>query len=651
MKLALILIFILGLTACGSDSPGTTTAPSRTPLPPATQTPSTGELPALSSQSGVSLYGDTTVTENSSIGFAVIANEREITSVKWRQTAGPDLDILAKNSQTIGFDVPSTGDYSIEADLVLDNGSSVVVTHSFFAASAFQQDANIRLDHTVIERGKVSLRVDTHFDIEAATISWQQVSGPQVLDITAQQNRLFFNAPEVATDSVVEFTATLDFPDGTRQSDRVFITIDNAIINQDGYFFGSNIIATNDMFVFNQNSSFKRAVESCVYNNQLSSTCRFGVLPLIGQTTDNPSVDDIMDRTLVSHQWMGERFKQYLSQSDVGPDMLKLLRGVTAVVISYDVRPSFYWAATGAIYLDADNFWLTPEERDTLNEQPDFRSNFGSQLNFLIPWRYIKNNQYYPNRSYPSGLRESRTFADLEADISWLMYHELGHANDFFPPNSLGRLTANDDPLSVFRNNGTNSDILNVRFPLRSDVMHQLAQVSFAGETPNATQRAYNGDDLVDFFRSDISPAYYAYLNEREDYATLFERFMMSLRLGASADVAIITRQDNPDLIVSWGQRNRFNHPDLQARVRFAVERVLPELGNVAALQEQLPTPISMDITKGWFENVQLDSTVIDPQAIYELQTRSDAVSIAKERQRLEKLQRSFDIRTIHKQQ
>ena len=94
-----------------------------------------------------------------------------------------------------------------------------------------------------------------------------------------------------------------------------------------------------------------------------------------------PDIEDILNRTLVSHQWM-KRFEQYLRDSVVGQDMLNLLRGVTAVVISAEVRPSFYWAVTGAIYLDADN-WLTPVERDTLNEAPDYRAGFGAELQLL----------------------------------------------------------------------------------------------------------------------------------------------------------------------------------------------------------------------------------------------------------------------------
>ena len=139
-----------------------------------------------------------------------------------------------------------------------------------------------------------------------------------------------------------------------------------------------------------------------------------------------------MDRVVVSHQWMGDRFKDFLTNNDSNNDIKNLLRATTAIIISYDVRPSFYWAATGAIYLDAENFWLTPQERDTINEAPDYRADFGNDLQFVMPWRYVKDNAY-ASESYSKSERVNRTAEDALFRLTSLMYHELAHANDFFP--------------------------------------------------------------------------------------------------------------------------------------------------------------------------------------------------------------------------
>jgi len=608
-KLTLAAVFCCSfyLTACnGSSNDGQTSG--RGELPPPFITESVGPIEPIAVFGNIELYGDSEFITNGSYGFALTTNDSsQITKVSWQQLSGPDLTLLATSSQTIGFDALESGDYVLQAD-VTTNGTTQQITYDFSVQESQATVANLRLDHTVTERAKVSLRVDSfNNDISTAIVVWKQVAGPAVLDFQSQENRAFFNAPAVNGDQIVQFETLVTFSDGSTAIDTSIVTINDTQIIDDAYFPNSNIIATEELFSFNKDSAFKSALESCIYTNTLNRTCTFGTLPIIGQQWNNPTIDNILDRTLVSHDWMGQRFKQYLFQSAAGPDMLKLLRGVTAVVISYDVRPSFYWAATGAIYLDANNFWVTPEERDTLNEVPDFRSGFGGDLGFRVLWRYVKDNApYMPGQNFSSAAREARTFDVLEADISWLMYHELAHANDFFPSEVWAGLSRTDDPLSFFRNNGTNSDIMINNFPLSSSVMKGLAQVSFSGETPSATQRNYVASDVASFFTPDIASSYYSYLNEREDFATLFERFMMQYRLGASADLGIVNTQNNADFLVTWGQRDRFNHLTIQARTRFTVANILPELGNIAALQAELPAPIELRQNVSWFSNIDL---------------------------------------------
>lgn len=605
------------LTACGGSSDDSQTG-GRGELPPPVITESVGSIEPVAVFANIELYGDSEFITNGSYGFALTTNDSsQITAVRWQQLSGPELTLLATNSQTIGFDALQAGDYTLQADITTTDASRQI-THDFSVQESQVTVANLRLDHTVTERAKVSLRVDSfNNDISTANVVWKQIAGPEVIDFESQENRAFFKAPAVNSDQIVQFETAVTFSDGSSSTDTSIVTINDTQIIDDAYFPNSNIITSEDVFSFNSDSPFKNAIESCIYTNTLNSTCTFGVLPIIGKQYSNPTIDNILDRTLVSHDWMGLRFRQYLEQSAAGPDMLKLLRGVTAVVISYDVRPSFYWAATGAIYLDARNFWVTPEERDTLNEVPDFRSGFGGDLQFRVLWRYVKNNSpYMPGQSFSSAAREMRTFDALEADISWLMYHELGHANDFFPSDVWANLSSSDDPLSFFRNNGTNSDIMINNFPLSSSQMKGLAQVSFSGDTANATQKSYIASDIESFFTPDIASSYYSYLNEREDFATLFERFMMQYRLGASADLGIVNTQSNPDFLVTWGQRDRFNHSTIQARTRFTVANILPDLGDIAALQAELPDPIQLRRNVSWFANIDLRENVESQNSI-----------------------------------
>lgn len=602
-KLATLLILSVLIPACGGGS-------SSDVAPPAPPAPTTGNLTPIIDTQSVQIFGELQTQAGGAIGFALIPKGTEtVDTIKWVQISGPALTILADNSQTIGFDVPQSGNYSLTVTVKMEGETNSTNHNIDFSAASGLQKASVRVDHTVSELGKVSLHLGAPDGKEIENLTWSQMGGPQAQNIETNDDYLFFDAPSVATDSVIAYTANVSYTDGTSDTDNVFLTVKNVDFDINGLFYPNGTIISKDMYAYRETSPYKAALESCVYNNTIPNppVCTFTNLPLIGMQTNNPSIEDILNRTLVSHNWMGERFADYLQNSVAGPDMLKLLRGVTAIIISYDVRPSFYWSATGAIYLDANNFWQLPSERDTLNDQPDYRSDFGSDLQFSVFWRYTKDNDYYPKARIDKQDRIARDFSDLEASISWLMYHELAHANDFFPPSSWPSMSTNTTPLDYTRNNETRSDLLDDAFPLRSDEMHALAQVRFRNDTPTTVQRNYRGTDVESFFTPDISASFYSYLTIREDFATLVERYMMLYRLDAEADVAIIdgeTQSEEP--LVVWGQRNRISESSLEDRTVFAVERIYPELGDVRSILQSLNEPILMTPNRGWLENLDI---------------------------------------------
>ncbi|MFT4652509.1 MAG: hypothetical protein ACJA0G_001877 [Kangiellaceae bacterium] len=604
-----LLLICLGLAACGGSDSGNTSS-NRPSLPSTAIAPSSGMVTPLIDNQTIQIYGESQTQAGGAAGFALVPKgNRQVDIISWQQAAGPALVFLADNSQTIGFDVPISGNYSllVNVQMIGENQPSIYTVD--FSAAPGQQRTAIRLDHTATELSKVSLHVGVPEGKTVQNVVWTQLGGPQAQNIQYQDEFLFFDAPSVIADSIIKYSADVSFTDGTNQTDDVFVTVKNVSFDTNGLFYGNNNIISEDMHAYRQNSPFKNALQRCVYSNYIPNppVCTFQDLPLIGMQTTNPSVEDVLNRTLVSHAWMGDRFADYLQNSAAGLDMLNMLRGVTAVIISYDVRPSFYWSATGAIYLDANNFWQSPAERDTLNDQPDFRSDFGGDLQFEVFWRYTKNNEYYPKARISKQNRIEKDFSDVEASISWLMYHELAHANDFFPPQSWSTISTSTTPLSSFRNNGTSSDILSATLPLRSSEMHALAQVKFKNTTPTSTQRNYTGTDVEGFFTPDIAASFYSYFTEREDFATLVERYMMLYRLDAEADVAIIdgrTSSDEP--LVVWGQRNRISESSLQDRTVFAVNKVYPELGNIRDVLQTLPAPVLMIPNQGWFENLQI---------------------------------------------
>ena len=154
-----------------------------------------------------------------------------------------------------------------------------------------------------------------------------------------------------------------------------------------------------------------------------------------------------MNRVLVSHAWMGDVFEQFLLTLDPSGDVRRLLNGVTAVVIGAHVRPSMTYFVTGAIYLDPDDLWLLPAQRDVIDEQPDYRSSFDVGLRYSGPWRYVLNGEY-AWYSYAASARATRALDDVHYSLIRVLYHELAHASDALPPAVRGSL---DSSVSAWR--------------------------------------------------------------------------------------------------------------------------------------------------------------------------------------------------------
>ena len=51
---------------------------------------------------------------------------------------------------------------------------------------------------------------------------------------------------------------------------------------------------------------------ACTVQLRNGNECSLLTLPMIGMEFADPDVEDIMSRVLVSHDWMGERFRQVL---------------------------------------------------------------------------------------------------------------------------------------------------------------------------------------------------------------------------------------------------------------------------------------------------------------------------------------------------
>lgn len=350
------------------------------------------------------------------------------------------------------------------------------------------------------------------------------------------------------------------------------------------------------------NSALAAPLMDCLFRVE-TGACTFANVPLIGMETENPTIDDVMSRVIVSHEWMGTRFREILQR--MPPEILLLMRGLTGVVISYDVRPSFYSSQTGAMYLDPDRMWLTEEERAVIDTDPDFRGEFASKLNFIILWRYVDNN---------TDVRAmERDIDSISLRTATLLYHELAHANDFFPPGQHASVNRNIAIRSAAT--AAPSNRLSNELPLTSSVMASLAQVSFSASDiqPTPVEAAYTSEDIAAEFPNDRANDYYNYFTRFEDLAMAFEEAMMYYSYGISRDVAVTNLPNSnfcEDYVVAWGQRNRISDPAILARSMLVIEQILPE--RAAVIEDalaNLPAPSPMTPGVNWCDNINLTSS------------------------------------------
>lgn len=606
------MLFCCALAACGGGSGSNTPAPA--------PVPSVGASPTCTGSEAFSAVADATVAVGKAAGAVLAGCSGPLANVQWTQTAGPAVALISAKTQAISFEPPSPDTYSF--------------TVTFTDASGVQRSANVstnavsgsatvlvRVDHAARKGGNVSLRAWPAL-ASGETNTWMQTAGPQVTLDASDPNRVLFMAPEVSRDTALTFRVTRRTAAGATDTDDVHVLVENyaqapSDPNGSGPYPFSDLHVSRT-YPYRANSPFAGALVRCTYEASLQYTgsgtnlCLLSTLPFLHQTTGGaiPTVDQIMDRVIVSHDWMGEVFEQLLRvQAAQVQDIFRLFNGVTAIVIGAQVRPSFYYALTGAIYLDAENLWLTALQRDVINEAPDFRSDFDRDLNYSGVWRYVANNQniFLP---FPATSRLSRDLSYLLAEAGWLLYHELAHASDFIPPSARGSLNSslsawgNIEPR--FQARQLPSDLMAASFPLQSTQMSSLAQVKFFGATATPTQRAYTPNDVANFFAPDRATDEYNYSNSREDIAMTLEEFMMTRNHAWRRDVAVTDKigpsTTTSNLIVRWGQRGRVGETTIKPRARYAVGELAPWV-NLTEV-DNLPAPIAMRPGDSWANNL-----------------------------------------------
>ncbi|MFL0800467.1 MAG: hypothetical protein K6L80_08470 [Agarilytica sp.] len=336
-----------------------------------------------------------------------------------------------------------------------------------------------------------------------------------------------------------------------------------------------------DTRAYKGDSPYISVIKSCATVEESKNACDLGTLPLIGMEYNDPGIPQIMDRVIVSHDWMGERFEELLYELPEG--FLPLFKGVTAIVIDDDIRPAYYTTVTGAIYLDPAFLWLSVEEKRTINPKEDYRAGFDDPLAFRQLNRYLVDGQSaYRHLSLTDN--STRELNDILLLVARLLLHELAHANDFVPPDSIMNLPTNmtlTQAINAISDNWV-STRLDEASPITSDTMLSLAGVMYKGNSPSLEDLEIEAAEVGDAFAPDGASDDYGYTNVYEDLAMLFEVSMMKYFFNADYELAVTSVPDDAnacaDYQIGWGERNRLGHESVRSRAEFTANLLLPNI-------------------------------------------------------------------------
>ncbi len=368
-------------------------------------------------------------------------------------------------------------------------------------------------------------------------------------------------------------------------------------------------LSARELSAYDSNSPWATVLPGCVAANTPFQLCTLDTLPFIGQSSASPTVEDILARTVISNAWMGPRFEQVLRA--LPSDMLKLFRGTTAVVIGSKIRPAFYTVATGAIYLDPQDLWLTPAERQSIDWEPDYRAGFGDSLKFISYDLYVAGNASAWTPSFVYAEFESRSLPDIVLPMANLLAHELAHANDAMPPALLSAVFGEETVLDATLRLETQSPSLQLltTYPLGSSFLYQLGEVLFFGAAPSESILQLSARTLGLEFAQDEANALYAYATPYEDTAMLVEEVLTTYYFGVDRIVSFLDTppgepQDCTDYKVQWSSINRVANPAVKERARLVLSGILDE-PDVSRYLDAIPDPGKLERGLSLCENLE----------------------------------------------
>lgn len=321
-------------------------------------------------------------------------------------------------------------------------------------------------------------------------------------------------------------------------------------------------------------------IKDCIYADTNEKSCPISKLPLIGISSGEVTVDKILDRTVISHDFLGETFKQVLLRMPT--ETLQLFGAVSAVVISDKINPSFYLHTSGAIYLSGRYFWRNYDEWEIVSKVSDSREGSGMPLQFIFDADYIRSGKSIYERED----RNTQSYNEIAIKTSRLLFHELTHANDFFSP-SYYKSEELDTSKTYSKDTLERWDakkMLSHQMPekVTSTMLTRIGQILYQGEKATTTDSQTTAEEVLTEFLLDTASDNYAYSTDQEDLAMCAEESLMLAYFDAPRFLILLklpkpyfTPPENYVYQIAGGQKSRVLENRIKEKAFFAIENIL----------------------------------------------------------------------------
>jgi len=329
---------------------------------------------------------------------------------------------------------------------------------------------------------------------------------------------------------------------------------------------------------FRTASAYSSVLKTC-YQVAVANACNLGVLPLIGQEAAEPTIDSIMNRVVVTHDWMGTRFEQILSR--YSQDELNLFKPVAIIFIGSSVNNSTYLGGKAVLELGPSLLWLTPDEKfaietNTSNDDTGITVNTRDALQFSTVFFNLKDNIIVDSNSDQTERDWNSMFYRLTPQ---LYQRSIFAANRINPATYTAELS-NTTPLDLFSEttSGLFAQTLHDDPTLTDNdsELYGLANVYYKNMIATDFQKTRTAGDVGARFANQGKMDFFSYTSPVADAQQLFAAGMLLYKHGITTDILFLDAANaNFNQIIGFGQSNRMASGLVAPRAKFVMQAVL----------------------------------------------------------------------------